>query len=294
MGTVNVTVRFNEEELGRLDDLAQRMNKTRSDVIRDLVNRFDEVLRQEVENERKKWMIIGFVGALESVILDPEVILRFVRRNVDVLGYPDFLIGMVRVRNRVVVLSHHDKVGNQLLQLVRAKVENEVRREEAEIEREEDEDKEVGDGRSASAYVIVHRGVSPRTPHVTPVSTKYKLMITNRAAPPIARPTAVAAASRSGDSGGSGDAKAATTATAPENKKLVTTGIPATNNSAAPQVEGSNPQASVKGGATGPLGPVEQTPVGKPAGDFVIALVAHSYHKYRSELLRLVESVIGE
>jgi hypothetical protein len=226
VGTVNVTVRFNEEELGRLDDLAQRMNKTRSDVIRDLVNRFDEVLRQEVEKERKKWMMIGFVGALESVILDPEVILRFVRRNVDVLGYPDFLIGMVRVRNRVVVLSHHDKVGNQLLQLVRAKVENEVRREEAEIEREEDDEGDVGGDRLAPAYTLVHRGVLPRTPHVAPVATKHKLVSSNKAIPPTAKPTAISTVGKSVVSGGGGNAKPAGTATVPKNQKASNTGYP--------------------------------------------------------------------
>lgn len=51
MGTVNVTVRFNEEELRKLDELAERMNKTRSDVVRDLIGKFDELLKQEVEKE---------------------------------------------------------------------------------------------------------------------------------------------------------------------------------------------------------------------------------------------------
>jgi len=293
VGTVNVTIRFNEDELRRLDELAQRMNKTRSDVIRDLINNFDEVLKQEVEKERKRWMLIGFTAALEEAILDPTLILRFVRKNVDVLGYPDFLVGMVRVRNRIVVFSHQDRVGSQLLQLVRGRVEEEVRKEEMEIEREKDEDKEVGDGRSVSAYVIVHRGVSPRTPHVTPVSTKYKLMITNRANPPITRSAAVAAASRSGGSGGSGDAKAATTATAPENKRLVATGIPATNNSAGSRVGDSNSQASAGGGGMDPVRPVGGGSAEKPAGDFVFALITNLYHKHRDALLKLVGSVVG-
>jgi Arc/MetJ-type ribon-helix-helix transcriptional regulator len=293
VNSVNVTVRFGEEELRKLDELAQRMGVTRSDVIRDLINRFEDVLRQEVEKERKRWVTMGVVGALESIILGPGLILRFIRRNVDILEYPDFVVGMVRVRNRVVVFSHHDELGHKLLQLVRSKIEDEVRREEAEIEREEDEDEEGGGVKATQVRATVHTGVRPRIPRAGPVPSKYKLLISNKVTSPVAKPTAVAAAGRSGGSSGSGDAKAATTASVPENKKLVATGIPATNNSAAPQVEGSNPQASVKGGATGSSGPVEQTPVGKPAGDFVLALIAHSYHKYRGELLRLVESIVG-
>jgi len=293
VGTVNVTVRFSEEELQRLDELTQRMNKTRSDVIRDLISRFDEVLKQEVEKEQRRWMTIGFIAALESEILDPEVVLRFVRRNVDVLGYPDFVIGMVRVRNRVVLFSHHDRIGNQLLQQVRAKVEEDVRKEEEEIEREGGEDEEDNVDRAMPVRIRASRPARPNTVRAIPVAAKYKLISNNKGAPPTVKPTATSTVGRVTTNNGGGAAKAAGAATVPENKKLVATGIPATNNSAASQVEGSNPQASVKGGATGPSGPVEETPVGKPAGDFVLSLVTHSYHKYRSELLRLVESVIG-
>jgi predicted transcriptional regulator len=172
VGTVNVTVRFSEEELAKLDELARRMNKTRSDVIRDLISRFDEALREEVEKERRKWMAIGFVGALESAILDPEVIMRFVRRNVDILGFPDFLVGMVRVKNRVVLFSHHDRIGSQLLNLVRAKIEEEVRREEMEIEQEDGEDEEVNVGRIMPVYIRASRPVKPNTVHAVPVTAK--------------------------------------------------------------------------------------------------------------------------
>nr|MCG2880747.1 ribbon-helix-helix protein, CopG family [Vulcanisaeta sp.] len=196
MNSVNVTVRFSEEELRRLDELTQRMNKTRSDVIRDLINNFDEALRQEVEKERRKWMAIGFVGALESAVLDPEVVLRFVRRNVDVLGYPDFIIGMVRVRNRVVLISHHDKIGNQLLQLVRSKVEEDVRREEAEIEREGEDEEDSEGGGGALVSIRVSRPARPNTVRVAPVATNHKLVSSNRAMPPTVRLTATSTVGR--------------------------------------------------------------------------------------------------
>jgi hypothetical protein len=293
VGSINVTVRFSEEELQRLDKLARRMNKTRSDVIRDLIVRFDEALKRQVDVECRKAFAIGFASALELAILDPEVVLRFVRRNVDILGFPDFLIGMVRVRNRVVLFSHHDRIGNRLLNLVRAKIEEDVKKEEAEIEREGEGEGDVGVSGSAPAHVPVHRGVPPRIPHITPVSTKYKLMITNRAAPPIVRPTAAGVAGKPVNNGGEGNTKAAGAAPVPEKQKAGGTGTPTTADLVGSETKASNPQASVKGGATGPLGPVESTPVGKPAGDFVLSLITHSYHKYRSELLRLVESVIG-
>jgi hypothetical protein len=210
---------MSEDEIRKLDELAQRMGKTRSDAIRDLISKFDEALRQEVEKDRRKWMAIGFVGALEFAILDPTLILRFVRRNVDILGYPDFLIGMVKVKNRVVVFSHHDKLGHQLLQLVRSKLEDEVRREEAEIEREEDEGEEVSVGGTTQVRIPVSRPIKPSVSHVTPASTKYKLVITNRAAPPIVRSIAVAATGKSAVSGGGGDAKAASNTSVSENKK---------------------------------------------------------------------------
>ena len=289
-----ITVRLGEEELRRLDELAQRMGVTRSDVIRSLVNNFDEALKQEVDRERKRWMAIGFVGALESAILDPEVIVRFVRRNVDVLGYPDFLIGMVRIRNRVVVLSHHDKVGNQLLQLVRAKVENEVRREEAEIEREEDEGEDVSVGGAIPAHVHVRTGVHPRTPHAIPETAKYRIMISNRSGAHIPRPTAVATAGRSGSSGGSGGAKATVVVTVPENQKLAGAGLPTANKPTGLQPGDSNSHVTTNGGGPSPAETVTQVSTGKPGGDFVFALVANLYHKHRDGLLKLIEGVAGD
>ena len=293
MGTVNVTVRFNEEELGRLDDLAQRMNKTRSDVIRDLVNRFDEVLRQEVENERKKWMMIGFVGALESAILDPEVIVRFVRRNVDVLGYPDFLIGMVKVRNRVVVFSHHDRVGHQLLQLIRARIEEEVRKEEMEMEQEEGEGEGGGGVRTAPAHVHIRAGVHPRTPRAIPVAAKYKLISNNKGAPPTVKPTAISTVGRVTTNNGGGAAKAVVAASMPEKQKLVATSQPNAGSPANSQTRGSGPQTSTGGSNPNPAGPVGQESMDRRGGDFIIALITQSYHKHRDRLLKLMESIVG-
>lgn len=290
----NVTIRMSEEELRRLDELAQRMGKTRSDVVRDLINRFDEVLHQEVERERKKWLAIGFVSALESAIVDPEVVLRFVRRNVDALGYPDFIIGMIKVKNRVVVFSHHDKVGSQLLGLVRARVEEDVRREEAEIEREEDDEEDVSGDRPAPAYVPVHRAAPSRTPHAIPVATKYKLVITNRAAPPIAGPTTANTVGRSVINNGGGSAKSTVATPVPKDQKAGSTSIPTINNLATTQAKAPNPQASADGSGKGVSSPVGQGANHGLSGDFVLSLVTHSYHKYRNELLRAVESVMGD
>jgi hypothetical protein len=224
VGTTNVTVRFNEEELRRLDELAQRMGLTRSDVIRSLINNFDEVLRQEVEKERKKWITMGFVGALELMILDPTLVLKFVRRNVDVLGYPDFLIGMVKVRNRVVVFSHQDKIGHQLLQLVRSKVEDELRREEMEVEQEEGDDEEVSVSRPTPVHVRIRGPTRPGAPHAAPGSHRYKILVSSRSAPPVGRTTAVAVANRSGSGSGSGGAEATANTSVVEKQKLASTG----------------------------------------------------------------------
>ena len=293
MGTTNVTIRMNEEELRKLDELAQRMGVTRSDVIRSLVNNFEEALRREVERERKRWMAVGFVAALESAILDPEVVLRFVRRNVDVLGYPDFLIGMVRVRNRVVVFSHQDKVGHQLLQLVRSRIEDEVKREEMEMEQGDDGDEDSEGSRAAQVRIPASRPVRPNTVRAAPVATNHKLVGSNRAMPPAAKPTATFTVGKPVNNNGGGSAKSTVTASASENKKSATSGVLTTHNLATTQAKAPNPQAGGEGGATGPSGPVESTPVGKPAGDFIIALISHSYHKHRNELLRLVESIAG-
>jgi len=292
VGTINVTVRFSEEELAKLDELAQRMNKTRSDVIRDLINRFDELLKQEVEKEQRKWMMIGFVGALESIILDPTLVLRFVRRNVDVLGYPDFLVGMVKVKNRVVIFSHHDRTGHQLLQLVKDRVEDEVRREEAEIEQEGGEDEDSEDDRAMPVYIRASKPVRPSAIRMAPAVTNHKLVSSNKAMPPILRSIAARAVDRVVANNGGRGTKVAGVAAVPENKKLVATGIPATNNSAAPQVEGSNSQASVGTNPESPAGHVGQESMDGPAGDFVFALVVNLYHKHRSELLRLIEGMM--
>jgi hypothetical protein len=237
-------------------------------------------------------MMTGFVGALEEAILDPEVVLRFIRRNVDVLGYPDFLIGMIKVRNRVVVFSHHDKIGHQLLQQVKSKVEEEIREEEAEIEQEDDGDEDTGGGKAASVHVHIRGPIKPGTPHAAPASTKYKLVITNRAAPPIVRSIAVVATGKSAASGGGGDAKAASNTSVSESKKSAILSQPAVNKPPTPQVEGSNPQAGVVASPGGPARHVDGEPVDRPTGDFAFALVANLYHKHRSELLRLIEDMM--
>jgi len=289
----NVTIRMNEDELRRLDELAQRMGVTRSDVIRSLINNFDEVLRQEVEKERKKWITMGFVGALESMILDPTLVLRFVRRNVDILGYPDFLIGMVKVRNRVVVFSHQDKVGHQLLQLVRSKVEDELRREEMEIEREEDEDEEVSVSKVTPMHVRIRGPTRPGVLHAAPGSHRYKILVSSRSAPPVGRPTAVAAAGRSVVSGGSG-AKAAVNTTVPEKQKVAESNLPTTADLVGSEAKAPNPQASADGSGKGVPSPVGQGANHGLAGDFVISLITQAYHKYRDKLLNLVEVLGGD
>jgi Arc/MetJ-type ribon-helix-helix transcriptional regulator len=290
VNSVNVTVRFGEDELRRLDELAQRMGRTRSDVIRDLIARFDEMLREEVEKERRRWMMIGFVAALESEILDPEVVLRFVRRNVDVLGFPDFIIGMVRVRNRVVLFSHHDKIGSQLLSLVRSRIEDEVRREEAEIEREEDEDSEGGG--ATPVRIRVSRPIKPSAPHAVPGPHRYKILVSSRNALPAARPTAVAAAGRPGG-GGSGGAETTANASVAENQKLASTGLPIAGDSTGLQTRNPNSQATTNGGGLVLARPVGQGANHGPAGDFIMALITNLYHKRRESLLRFIEGMAG-
>jgi len=291
VNSVNVTVRFSEEELQRLDDLAQRMNKTRSDVVRDLINRFDEALREEVEKERKKWTAIGVVTALESAIVDPGLILRFIRRNVDILGFPDFIIGMVRVRNRVVLFSHHDRTGSQLLQLIRSRIEEEIRREEDEIEREDGEDEEVGSSKVILAHPHVKGSTRPSVVRVIPGASRYKIMNSSGAVPLTARPAATAAVSKSGGSGGSGGAKATAATTVPENKKLAGAGL-TVNKPTGLQLGGSTPHVTTNGGSPSPAGPVTQVSTSKLGGDFTFALVANLYHKHRGELLRLIEDMM--
>ena len=294
MGSINVTVRFGEDELRRLDELAERMGKTRSDAIRDLINKFDETLKQEVEKERRRWMLIGFVSALEEAILDPELILRFIRRNVDILGFPDFVIGMVKVRNRVVLISHHDRIGNQLLQQVRAKVEEDVRKEEEEIEREGGEDEDTDSAGASKMPVVIRRGAHQRTLRAIPETIKYKLVTSGRAAPPIARPTATSAAGKPVNNGGGGSAKPTVAASVSGNKKLVTTGVPTTGSSANAQPISPNQRASTNGSGEGLADPAGQGINHKVGGDFAFALVANLYHKRRESLLRLIEGMAGD
>jgi Arc/MetJ-type ribon-helix-helix transcriptional regulator len=294
VGTVNVTVRFGEDELRRLDELVQRMGKTRSDVIRDLISRFDEALREEVEKERRKWMTIGFVGALESAILDPEVILRFVRRNVDILGFPDFLVGMVRVKNRVVLFSHHDRIGSQLLNLVRSKVEEDIKREEAELMQEDDGDEDTGGGKAASAHVRIRGPIKPGTPHAIPGTHRYEVLINSRATAPILRSIATGAMNKATANNGGGGTKAAGVASVSKNQKSGSTGIPTSTAPADSQPKGSGPQANAGGGDMDPVGPVGQVSMDRPVGDFAFALVANLYHKHRENLLRLMEALGGD
>ncbi|MDT7970515.1 MAG: ribbon-helix-helix domain-containing protein [Vulcanisaeta sp.] len=309
-----ITVRLGEEELRRLDELAQRMGKTRSDVIRDLIGNFDEALKQQVEVECRKAFAIGFASALELVILDPEVVLRFVRRNVDVLGYPDFLVGMVRVRNRVVVFSHQDRVGSQLINLVRGRVEKEIRREETEIEREDDEEEGTEDGKPITVHVPVRTGVRPSIPRGAPVPSKYKLLINSRGTPPTPRPIVADVGNRPTTDSEGGNAKAASNASVAEKQKSATTGIPTSTNPVVSQTRDSSPQPSSEDGGTNSVRPVGQgledghgggsgkgvpSPVGQGithglSGDFVFALVTQSYHKHRDKLLKLMESIAGD
>ena len=146
--------------------------------------------------------------------------LRFVRRNVDILGFPDLLIGMVRVGNRVVVFSHHDKVGSQLLQLVRSRIEEEVRREEAEIEREEGGDENTGSVKATPMHVRIRGPMKPGTPYATPGTHRYyKVIVSNKSAAPTPKPAVVSTVGKPVISNGGGDAKPTVTASVPENKK---------------------------------------------------------------------------
>jgi len=292
VGTVNVTVRFSEEELRRLDELAQRMGRTRSDVIRDLITKFDEALRQEVERERKRWITMGFVAALELAILDPEVILRFVRKNVDILGFPDFLIGMTKVRNRVVLFSHQDKIGSQLLNLVRARIEEEVRREEMEIEQEDGEDEEVNVGKATPMHIRASRPVRPNTVHAVPVAAKYKLVTTNRAALPVAKPTAASVVGKPVNSNKGGGARSTASTTAPDSKRLAGERLAAGADSLNAQSTSSTPRVSANDNSKGVPNPVGQEINHGLSGDFIITLVTQSYHKHRDRLLKLIEDMM--
>jgi hypothetical protein len=269
------------------------MNKTRSDVIRDLINRFDELLKQEVEKEQKRWVMVGFIGALESMILDPTLVFRFVRRNVDVLGYPDFLIGMVKVRNRVVVFSHHDKIGSQLLSMVRGRVEEDVRREEMEMEQGDGEDEGVSVAKATPMHVRIRGPIKPATPHATLGTPRYKVIISNRSGTHIPKPTAANTVGRSVNNDGRGGAKAAGAIIVPENQKLAGTGLPAASKPTSLQTRNPNSQVAANSGGPSPAGPVGQIPMDRPGGDFAFALVANLYHKHRENLLRFIEALAG-
>jgi hypothetical protein len=238
-------------------------------------------------------MAIGFVGALESAILDPEVVLRFVRRNVDVLGYPDFLIGMVRVGNRVVLFSHHDRIGNRLLNLVRAKIEEDVKREEAEIEREGEGEGDVGVSGSAPAHVYVHASAPSRILRAAPAPTKYKVLVSNRSPAPTPKPAAVSAVDRPVNNNGGDSAKAAATATAPDSKRLASERLVAGADSLSAQSTSSTPRVSANDSSKSVPSPAGQGANRGLAGDFVLALITNLYHKHRDKLLELVGSVVG-
>jgi len=285
---------MSEEELRKLDELAQRMGRTRSDVIRDLISRFDEALKQEVERERKRWITMGFVAALELAILDPEVILRFVRKNVDILGFPDFLIGMTKVRNRVALFSHQDRIGSQLLNLVRARIEEDIKREEAELMREEGEDEEDNVGRAAQVRISANRPARPNTVHAIPVTAKYKLVTTNRANPPIARSTAIGVVGKPVNSNEGGGGKSTASTTVPGSKKSASEKLAAGAGSPSTQSTSSTPRVSANDNSKDVPSPVGRVSTGKPAGDFVFALVANLYHKHRDGLLKLIEGVAGD
>jgi hypothetical protein len=293
VGSINVTVRFTEDELRRLDDLAQRMGLTRSDVVRSLINNFDETLKREVEKEKKKWITMGVVGTLEAIILDPTLVLRFARRNVDILGFPDFLVGMVRVKNRVVVFSHHDRVGHQLLQLVRSKVEEEVKREEMEVEQEDSEGEEGGGVKATQVRIPVSKPIKPSAPHAAPGSHRYKILVSSRNTLPVARPIAVGVVGKSVVSGGGGDAKAASNTSVAEKQKSAATSVPAATNPVNPQTGGSNTHVTTNGGGPHPTRSVSQAPMDRPVGDFAFALIANLYHKRRESLLRFIEALMG-
>jgi predicted transcriptional regulator len=293
VGTTNVTVRLNEDELRRLDELSQRMGKIRSDVIRSLINDFNEALRQEAEREKKRWVAMGFVGALESIILDPTLVLRFVRKNVDVLSYPDFIIGMVRVKNRVVFFSHQDKVGHQLLQLVRPKVEEDVRREEAEIEREEDEDEEAGGAKPIPTHPRVKVPIKPGTPHAVPGAHRYKVLVNSRGASPVAKPIAANTVGRLVNNDGEGGAKSTASTTAPDPKKLAGEKLAGAGSPNAQPISPTQ-RASTNGSGKDVSNPVGQGINHELNGDFVFALIANSYHKHRDRLLKLMESIAGD
>jgi histone deacetylase complex regulatory component SIN3 len=147
---------------------------------------------------------------------------------------------------------------------------------------EEDEDSEGG------------RPVRPNTIRVAPVPSRYKLLINNKATPPIARPTAANTVGRSIISNGGGSAKSTATASVSKNQKAGSTGIPTSTAPADSQPKDSAPQASAGGGGMDPVRPVGQVSMDRSVGDFAFALVANLYHKRRESLLRFIEALEGD
>jgi hypothetical protein len=180
------------------------------------------------------------------------------------------------------------------LQLIRSRIEEDVRREEAEIEREGEDEEDSKDGGGALVSIRVSRPARPNTVRVAPVATNHKLVSSNRAMPPTVRLTATSTVGRPVVGNGGGSTKAAVAASVSKNQKSGSTGIPTTHNSATTQAKGSGPQASAGGGGANSVRPVGGGSMEKLAGDFAFSLVANLYHKHRDGLLKLIEGVAGE
>jgi hypothetical protein len=153
-----------------------------------------------------------------------------------------------------------------------------------EIEREGGEDEDSEGGRATPVRIRVSRPVRPNTIRAALVATNHKLVSSNRAMPPTVKPTATSTVGRPVVGNGGGSAKAAVAASVSKNQKSGSTGILTTHNSATTQAKGSGPQASAGGGGLDPV----------PAGDFIMALITHSYHKHRNKLLNLIEALEGD
>jgi hypothetical protein len=178
---------------------------------------------------------------------------------------------------------------------VRSKVEDEVKREEMEIEQEEGDDEEVGGNGAMTARPHVKGPTKLSTVRAVPGIPRYKLVISsNKSATPIPKPTATTTVGRSVSNGGGGSARATVAASVPENQKLVAANSPNAGNPADSQVRGSNPQTNAGGSNPNPAGPVGQESMDRRGGDFIIALITQSYHKHRDKLLKLMESIAGD
>jgi hypothetical protein len=201
---------------------------------------------------------------------------------------------MVRVRNRIVVFSHQDRFGRQLRLLVRGRVEEDIKREEAEIEREEDGGDDEGSGVAMTARLHVKGPTKLSAVRAAPGIPRYKIVISNKSVAAIPKPTATTTMGRPVVGNGGRGTKAAGTAAVPENKKSGSTGMPAVNNSVGSGAGGSNPQANANAGGVNLAGPNGQAPTDRPVGDFAFALVANLYHKRRESLLRFIEALGGD